>query len=104
MKKYSPLKSATLWLLLCALIHSCNSGIARRRLHRAKADKVPDRYYVHFKRETTTVESEELITTIEQFSQDPLMPGFNVVIQGVLTKTGHGFAAQLSNESLKFVS
>lgn len=91
-------------LLLCAFVHCCNSGIARRKLHRAKIDGVQDRYYVHFKRDTTISEGKEVINAVEEFNQDSLMPNFTATIQGVLTKAGHGFAAELSSEALKYVS
>ncbi len=94
----------TICLLLCAIIHSCNTGIARKRLHRAKAEKVPNCYFVHFKRDTSISEGKQLIDEVKRFNWNSSMPKFSATIQGILTKSGHGFAAKMSDEALKFVS
>lgn len=99
----SSLRLLFVTLLFCATMDTVSSSV-RRRLHRAKADRVPDHYYVHFRRDTTLAEGKELVDIMNQLDKDIFRPNFTAMIQGVVTKTGHGFAAKLSEDALKYVS
>ena len=75
--------------------------MAKRKLHRAKVNRLPGQYFVHFKREVRATTAKAFIEELKQLDRNLT---FSVNVQGVVSRTGHGFAAVMSKEALNYVS
>ena len=82
----------------------CNSGMAKKKFHKAKVNRLPDHYFVHFKREVRTTTAKAFIEELKQLDRNVTLLNFSVNVQGVVSKTGHGFAAVMSKQALYYVS
>ena len=94
-------------LLKCILIFSTLVLVtctAQRKLYRAKADKVPDNYFVHFQSTTTPAAVKVLVEELRRLDQDTSWFGFHSNVQGIVTKVGYGIAVTMSEEALEYVS
>ena len=78
--------------------------MAQRKLYRAKTNRVPDHYFVHFMNKTTAAAVKALVEELKQLDQDSTPSNFSVNIHGVVSRAGHGFAAAMSKEALDYVS
>ena len=90
-------------LIICLLLGSC-SAVARRKLHKAKVDRVPNYYFVHFWPESNRSTIQGVVDELEKLNQDTSHPNFTVTVQRVLREVANGLAVKLSNEALQYVS
>lgn len=90
-------------LFICLLLGSCEA-IARRKLHRAKVDRVPDSYFVHFWRDTNHSIIQGVLDELEELNRDETNPNFTVTLKKLLREAANGLAVKMSNQALQHVS
>lgn len=78
--------------------------MAQKKLYRAKTNRVPGHYFIHFQSEATPAAVEVLLEELRKQDQDISQFRFHLNVQGVVTKVGYGIAVTMSEEALEYVS
>lgn len=89
-------------LLLAALFCSINGRKKRPLIIARESERVPDTYFVHFRKHARLDQLQEVVRELNERSSQS--ETFKANVASIVTRAGFGFSAKLSSDALNYVS
>ena len=95
------------FLISCILLITSSTfgeGQLTKRLIRARRDiRVTNVYFIHMRNSVSTDRIHSYVKELEEMNEDSI-PGYHMIVHGIVIEAAFGFSAELSNVALKIVS